>query len=39
MTKIRKFQLSEFLHNQLINLKKRSKKAFTLIEMMIVLLI
>ncbi|GMG62595.1 competence type IV pilus major pilin ComGC [Tetragenococcus halophilus] len=39
MTKIRKFQLSEFLHNQLIKLKKISKKAFTLIEMMIVLLI
>ncbi len=26
MTKIRKFQLSEFLHNQLIKLKKDPKK-------------
>ncbi len=39
MTKIRNFQLKELLYNKFTNLKKSSKKAFTLIEMMIVLLV
>jgi len=39
MTKIRKFHLKESLFNKFTNFKKSSKKSFTLIEMMIVLLI